>query len=126
MEREVRVAFVLPRYLAAVAEIGALARVPEWIRPRLDEVWQFLRKAKVTSTGHNVALYLPQPESEGQTFNLVFGVELHEVAPFSPVVKPVSTPSCYAAITTYWGDYAGLPEVHAAMQAWCAANDAAI
>ena len=119
MTTDVRIAFVLSRYLAATSEVAGLSEISTLIRQNLDAVWQFLRREGVSSTGHNVVVYPYQPGASEPTFNLTFGVELQEVAPFSPSVKPFSTPSGYAAIATYRGPYTGLPQVNTDVRNWC-------
>ena len=44
MTTDVRIAFVLPRYLAATSEVADLSDLPTLIRRNLDEVWKFLRR----------------------------------------------------------------------------------
>jgi effector-binding domain-containing protein len=51
-----------------------------------------------------------------------FGVEVTRRFEAEGEVRCVETPAGEAAVVVHRGAYGGLPEAHAALHAWCAAN----
>jgi effector-binding domain-containing protein len=118
----VKIEQLRPRWLAAVRRTAAPREIPTVFKPALDLVWAFLGKHKGMRTdGHNVFLYhhVTRPEA-GMPVD--FGVEV--IGRFEPEgeVRCVETPAGEAAVVIHRGAYGGLPEAHAALHGWCAAN----
>jgi effector-binding domain-containing protein len=89
----------------------------------LDRLWTYLRERKVNSTGHNLALYLSTSGAPPDLiFDAQFGVEVHEVVQPQGDMVLSETPAGRVVSTVHWGDYAGLPNAHMALHAWCDAN----
>jgi hypothetical protein len=77
---EARVVRALPRRIACLNETLTLAEMPAVIPERLGEVWRFLSENNVSSTGHNVCVYLPRGAAEGDLqFETYMGVEVHDL-----------------------------------------------
>jgi effector-binding domain-containing protein len=126
MDGSVKITQLEPRWLAAVRRTAAPREIPSVFRPALDLVWAFLGKHNDLRTdGHNVFLYhhVPRPE-EGMPID--FGVEVTRRFEPDGEVHCVETPGGEAAVVEHRGAYGGLPQAHAALQAWCAANGWAI
>ncbi|HLK90958.1 MAG TPA: GyrI-like domain-containing protein [Polyangia bacterium] len=122
MAAEVKLVQLRPRLLAAVRRTAAPRDVPVAFRPALDLVWAFLRQHQGLRTdGHNVFLYhhVERPEA-GMPID--FGVEVTRRFEPAGEVHCVETPAGEAAETVHVGPYSGLPQAHAALHAWCAAN----
>jgi effector-binding domain-containing protein len=124
MPSEIHRAAALPRHLAAVTAMATLPEMPQVIPNRLAIVWNFLRENNVTATGHNVVVYLNSTSVAGNEtlFDMICGVEVHEVLPASDTIKPVGTPAGPVAVTTHLGPYDQLADVHAAVRLWAADN----
>ncbi|MEP6833664.1 MAG: GyrI-like domain-containing protein [Gemmatimonas sp.] len=107
---------VTPRSLAGVRARVPMGRVPEFIRPNLDQVYAAAKAGKVAVDGQNVFLYQPRPDG---ALDIAFCVGTAE--PFDQVgnVEFMQTPAGIAATTTHWGDYSGLRQAHDTLQAWC-------
>ena len=122
MDYSVKIEQLRPRLLAAVRRTAAPREIPTVFKPALDLVWAFLGKHKgLRSDGHNVFLYqhVDRPES-GMPID--FGVEVTRRFEPQGEVRCVETPAGEAAVLVHRGAYGGLPEAHAALHAWCAAN----
>jgi hypothetical protein len=124
VNHEVRIARLEPRILAAVRRTVAPRDVPTAFRPALDLVWAFLRQGRnkgLRPDGHNVFLYhhVERPEGGMPTD---FGVEVTRRFEPEGEVQCVETPAGEAAVTVHVGPYGGIPQAHAALHAWCAAN----
>jgi effector-binding domain-containing protein len=122
MAAQVTLVQVRPRLLAAVRRTAAPHDVPAAFRSALDLVWAFLRQHPGLRTdGHNVFLYhhVDRPEA-GMPID--FGVEVTRRFEPAGEVRCVETPAGEAAETVHVGAYTGLPQAHAALHAWCAAN----
>jgi effector-binding domain-containing protein len=94
----------------------------------LDEVWKFLRaNRQVPGAGLNVFLYLDEDEKgflhTDQGLPIEAGVTV--AAPFEGAGRVVcsSTPGGTVATVAHLGPYEKLAEAHAAVRAWCKAND---
>jgi effector-binding domain-containing protein len=123
MDESVKIEQLRPRLLAAVRRTAAPREIPIVFRPALDLVWAFLRKhSGLRTDGHNVFLYhhVTRPEA-GMPID--FGVEVTRRFESEGEVRCVETPAGEAAVVEHRGAYGGLPEAHAAIQAWCAANE---
>jgi effector-binding domain-containing protein len=116
MTYDIAIHHVEPRPLAVAWGSASREALGDTIRGLLDRVWAVLR-AQSVPTGHNVVLY-----PEGGLMNIEAGVEV--VGPFQPTdeVRPSATPAGQAAVTSHWGDYAGLAAAHLAIGEWCAAH----
>lgn len=126
MECAVRIERLQPRLLAAVRRTAAPVEVPRAFKPALDLVWAFLGRNKGLRTdGHNVFLYhhVERPEA-GMPID--FGVEVTRRFEPEGDVRCVETPEGEAAVLVHRGPYGGLPKAHAALHAWCAANERTI
>jgi effector-binding domain-containing protein len=122
MDSRVKVEPLRPRLLAAVRRTAAPREVSSVFRSALDLVWAFLgRHAGLRTDGHNVFLYhhVERPEA-GMPID--FGVEVTRRFEPEGEVRCVETPAGEAAVVVHQGTYGGLPEAHAALHAWCAAN----
>ena len=122
METRVTIERVQPRLLAAVRRTAGPGEIPRVFKPALDLVWDFLGRNKGLRTdGHNVFLYhhIARPEA-GMPVD--FGVEVTRRFEPEGEVRCVETPEGEAAVRVHRGDYRGLPQAHAALHAWCAAN----
>jgi effector-binding domain-containing protein len=124
MPYEIRRAQALPRQLAAVTGMATMPELSHVILDRLTVVWNFLRQKQVTSTCHNVIVYLNSTTTSGNEtlFDMLLGVEVHEVLPVSDTVKPAETSAGPVAVTTHWGPYDQLAEVHSAIRQWARDN----
>jgi hypothetical protein len=114
-----------PGLLAAVTATARIGDVGRAWKPALDRVWAFLRANPGLSPGHNVFLY-HHPSRRGQPMRVDFGVQVS--GRFEPAgnVRCVQTPAGEVARTVHIGPYEALSEAHAAVQAWCIANNRTI
>jgi effector-binding domain-containing protein len=122
MDDSVKIEQLSPRWLAAVRRTAAPREIPSVFKPALDRVWAFLGKHKGLRTdGHNVFLYhhVERPEA-GMPID--FGVEVTRRFEPEGEVRCVETPAGEAAVMRHRGAYGALPNAHAALHAWCAAN----
>lgn len=122
MDAPVRIESLPTRLLAAVRRTGAPREIPTIFKPALDLVWAFLSKHKGLRTdGHNIFLYhhVERPE---ESMPVDFGVEVTRRFEPDGEVRCVETPAGQAAVVEHRGPYSGIPEAHAALHAWCAAN----
>ncbi|MEO8335523.1 MAG: GyrI-like domain-containing protein [bacterium] len=108
-----------PRGIAAVSARMPIRQVPARFREFLDQVYSASRAGAVRGDGQNIFVYR---DTSGPDTEIEFGVGVS--APFSSVgaVHYSELPVGEAATTTHWGDYAGLRDAHAAVDAWCRAN----
>ena len=123
MTEAVKLELLQARLLAAVRRTAAPREVPNVFRPALDRVWAFLREHPGLRTdGHNVFLYhhLAQPDA-GMPID--FGVEVTRHFEPEGEVRCIETPAGEAATIVHRGPYRGLAQTHAALHAWCAANN---
>jgi effector-binding domain-containing protein len=118
MPYTVAVEVVPQRLLAATRGHTTLADLPQAIRPLFDAVYEYLGQAAIPHLGLNFILYYP----DGDGFDFECGVEV--AAPFKSAgkVRCLETPAGRAAVTTHFGVYEAMPEAHAAIHAWCAAQ----
>jgi hypothetical protein len=122
VSHDVKIAQLGPRILAAVRRTPAPRDVPTAFRPALDLVWAFLRRQRGLRTdGHNIFLYhhVERPELG---LPVDFGVEVTRRFEADGEVQCVETPAGEAAVAVHVGPYGGIPQAHAALHAWCAAN----
>ena len=108
---------------AAVRRTAAPREIPTVFKPALDLVWAFLGKHEgLRADGHNVFLYqhVDRPDA-GMPID--FGVEVTRRFEPQGEVRCVETPAGKAAVIVHRGAYGGLPKAHAALHAWCAANE---
>ena len=91
--------------------------IPLAIMPLVDRVWTFLRDSGVSKHGHNVWIY--HDRGNGGV-DVEVGVQVATPFERRGEVVSIETPSGRAAHAVHYGDYAQLPEVHAALRAWCA------
>jgi effector-binding domain-containing protein len=122
MDDRVKIEQLRPRLLAAVRRTAAPREIPSVFKPALDLVWSFLGKHPGLRTdGHNVFLY-HHVEGPEAGIPIDFGVEVTRRFESEGEVHCVETPPGEAAVVEHRGAYGGLPEAHAALRAWCAAN----
>ena len=122
----VHIEHLAPRLLAAVRRTAAPREIPTVFKPALDLVWAFLAQNKgLRIDGHNVFLYhhVDRPEA-GMPID--FGVEVTRRFEPQGEVRCVETPAGEAAVLVHRGGYGELPKAHAALHAWCAANERTI
>ena len=119
--RVVSLRVATPRAIAAVRARLPLARVPAVFAEYLNQVYAAGRDGTALLDGQNIFVYRPIPGSSGEV-DVEFGVGVK--APFSAsgAVAYSELPTGAAATTTHWGDYARLGEAHAAVIAWCRAQ----
>jgi effector-binding domain-containing protein len=120
MERQVDVCQMQPQLVAVIRQQAALAELPCVIPPLCGEVWQYARAAALPKPGRHVSVYHVEQQL------LECGAEV--TAPFAGNERVVcsQTPGGLAATTTHFGPYQLLPDVHAAVRAWCADNGHAL
>ena len=122
MDSQVKIVQLTPRLLAAVRRTAAPPEIPTVFRPALDLVWAFLRAhAGLRTDGHNVFLY-HHVEGPEAGIPIDFGVEVTRRFEPEGEVRCVETPAGEAAVVVHRGAYGGLPEAHATLHDWCAAN----
>jgi effector-binding domain-containing protein len=109
-----------PRPVAGVRAQVPRGRVAQEFGRYLDQVYAAARAGAVSLDGQNIFIYRAAT-AERLTVDFCVGI----TAPFAPAgsVVPLETPSGPAAMTTHYGDYAGLGDANAAILAWCRAND---
>jgi effector-binding domain-containing protein len=126
MDPSVKIEPIVPRMLAAVRRTAAPREVPKVFKPALDLVWAFLGKHKgLRGDGHNVFLY-QHVDSPDAGMPIDFGVEVTRRFEPEGEVRCVETPAGEAAVLVHRGAYSELPKAHAALHAWCAANNRTI
>ena len=119
MGYEVRLETVQPRMLAAACGLCTnMADIPAKIHELLGQVWSYVRRHQIQTTGINVVLYRPEPEG----LRMEAGVWVTQSFPESAQVIQTSTPGGLTAMTTHTGPYYGIPGAHDAIIQWCAAN----
>ena len=113
---QVTVTDVTARPTAVVAAATTWQEYPSLWGKLLDEVWACLRAAGIHRGCRNVMLHLDDvPHVE-------VGVELNQPCPLTGRVVASALPAGQVAMTTHWGDYAGLGAAHRAVLDWCAAR----
>ena len=113
MQYEVVLATVEAGRIAAVRERVTPADIGSRFGPALDQVWQFVRDAGLT-TGHNVFLY-----DDANPGLIEFGVQVTAEFEDGDVVVCSETPAGTIATTTHVGPYDELGAAHSAVRAWC-------
>ena len=122
MPVSVSVQTVHPRKLAAVRREVVPGAVGSVWRPALDMVWAFIRSEPGLRTdGHNIFLYHHPTRPDGPML-CDFGVEVTRTFDAVGDVYATETPGGEAAVAVHRGPYAGLNEVHKAIERWMAAN----
>jgi effector-binding domain-containing protein len=121
-QRQIMIATVLPRTLAAVRQHVKMGDVPKVFKPALDKVWAYLgRHPGLRTDGHNIMLYHHTP-NPAEGMNVDFGVEVTAKFQGEGEITCVETPGGEAAILIHRGPYSGLPAAHAALHQACAAS----
>jgi effector-binding domain-containing protein len=118
MDYVVSIAHVDAQPIACVRERVPIGEVPARFRAPLDQVWQFVREAGLT-TNHNVFVYHDSGDGDPM---VEFGVQVgaaFDDAGAGDVVSS-STPAGRVAHTKHVGPYDGLGAAHEAVRAWCA------
>ena len=117
---EVHEVTVAARPVAGVRAQVERGRVAQEFKRHLDQVYAAARAGAVHPDGQNIFIYRAAT-ADALTVDFCVGV----TAPFAAVgpVEPRQTPHGRAAMTTHVGDYGRLGEAHAAILAWCRAND---
>ena len=117
-DHPVRVEIAEPRAIAAVRATLPLADVPRRFAEYLDQVYAASRGGTVRLDGQNIFVYRTGAAPDGAA-EVEFGVGT--TSPFAPVgpVRYATLPTGAVAVTTHWGDYAGLGDAHGAVIAWC-------
>jgi effector-binding domain-containing protein len=117
---EVREVTVAARPVAGVHAQIPRGRVAQQFGGHLDQVYAAARAGAVQLDGQNVFIYR---ETSADRLIVDFCVGLR--APFTALgaVVPMEAPRGIAAMTTHGGEYGRLDEAHAAILAWCQAND---
>jgi effector-binding domain-containing protein len=97
----------------------AMRDIPRGMMPLVAQVWQLVRAGTVPEHGHNIWIYHHRENGE-----VDFEVGVQVTAPFADRDGLVCTrtPGGRAAHAVYYGDYAALPAVHAAILGWCRDN----
>ena len=122
MTRQIMIATVLPRTLAAVRRHVKMGDVPNVFKPALDKVWAYLgQHPGLRTDGHNIMLYHHAP-NPAEGMNVDFGVEVTHGFQGEGDISCVDTPGGEAAILLHRGPYSGLPAAHAALHQACAAS----
>lgn len=115
----IRVEEVEPLSLAAAPGRGTQAQLPQRIPPAFSKVYDALRAGALPHRGVNVVLYLSGPKPE---FSFECGVVVPQPCPPGGAVRGIQTPGGRVVRATHWGTYAGLPDTHRALHAWCRAH----
>jgi effector-binding domain-containing protein len=125
MSHAVSLQVALPRAIAAVGVQLPIDRVSETFPKYLNQVYAAARDGVLQLDGQNIFVYRNAAGSANEV-DIEFGVGVS--APFSPIgsVQYSHLPVGEVATTTHWGDYARLGEAHAAVLAWCRANERAL
>jgi effector-binding domain-containing protein len=121
LDYKVTVETASPLTLAAVRDTVAISGIARAWKPALDKVWAFLRTNQVPNAGINVFLYR-HPESMDNPMDIDFGVEVLNRFEDDGDIQCVETPSGHVAQTVHIGLYDRLSGAHAAIHAWCKAN----
>jgi len=114
--RDLAILDVPPRIAAVVRRQWTMAELPKIIPPAFAHVWHFLDVTKIPNTGHTLCIF------HGPHDSMEIGVEVKESFETIDDVHCVATPSGRAASAAHLGSYAGLPESHAVLRAWCKTN----
>lgn len=117
---EVREVSVAARPVAGVRAQVPRGRVAQEFGRHLDHVYAAARTGALKLDGQNIFIYRAASADE-LTVDFCVGT----TASFDPVgaVLPLETPSGMAAMVTHHGEYGRLSEAHAAVLAWCHANN---
>jgi effector-binding domain-containing protein len=121
MQYEVVVETVQAELVAAVRATVPISGIARAWKPALDQVWTFLRANDGLGYGHNLMLY-HHPERRDLPMDIDFGVQVARSFAAAGGVRCISTPAGEVARTVHIGPYERLPDAHAAIHAWCAAN----
>jgi effector-binding domain-containing protein len=113
VQYEVVLTTVAAGRVAAVRERLTPADIASRFGPALDQVWQFVRAAGLT-TRHNVFLY-----DDADPGLIELGVQVEEVFDDGDTVVCSATPAGTIATTTHVGPYAELGAAHSFVRAWC-------
>jgi len=119
MEPEITVVDIAAGNAAVMRARVAMRDIPRAIMPLVDRVWQFVRAGGVPAHGHNIWIYHHREDGE---IDVEVGVQVFAPFPDRDGVVATRTPAGRAAHVVHFGDYAGLPAVHAAMYEWCRDN----
>lgn len=116
---DVREVTVAPRPVAGVRAQVPRGGVGRAFGRHLDQVYAAAKKGALALDGQNIFIYRAATPEE-LTVDFCVG----STAPFDAVgaVRPLTTPSGVAAMTTHIGDYGRLGEANAAILDWCRAN----
>jgi effector-binding domain-containing protein len=114
---EIALRTTVPSPTAVVVQATTWEEFPRLWPVLLDEVYAFVRGGGTTQTGHNVMLY------RDDVPNVEVGIEVAGSFVPSGRVVPSELPAGRVATTVLRGGYEGLGAAHAAVLAWCAAND---
>lgn len=103
----IAVTLVAPRALAGVRVRVPMGRVPEFVRPNLDQVYAASKAGTITTDGQNIFLYHPRPDGD---LDVAFCVGTS--GPFAQVgnVEFIQTPAGTAAMTTHGATIAGFAQ----------------
>jgi effector-binding domain-containing protein len=122
MKYEIVVEGAKPEVIAAVRATVSIRSVAQAWKPALDQVWTVLKNNRGFRPGHNLFLY-HHPERRDEPMNVDFGVQVARL--FEPLgnVRCVETPAGEVVKTVHIGPYDRLGDAHAAIHAWCSANN---
>ena len=111
---------VAARPVAGVRAQVPRGRVAQEFGRHLDQVYAAARTGALKLDGQNIFIYRAA-SAEELTVDFCVGT----TASFDPIgaVLPLETPSGVAAMVTHHGEYGRLGEAHAAVLAWCHANN---
>ena len=104
-----------PCPLAVVRTPTEFSQVPRVIGETIDLVYAYLGSAPVRQDGHNVVVYRLRDDG----VDIEVGVQVSGPFEASGRVEPSTQPAGPAAHAVYYGAYDGLPEMFAAVVAWC-------
>ena len=114
---------MVPRGIAAVRARLPLARVSASFANYLNQVYAAGRDGDVLLDGQNIFVYRDAGAGCGDDVDVEFAVGARAAFTSSGPVMYSATPAGEVATTTHWGDYAKLGDAHAAVIAWCTANN---
>lgn len=120
MSYKARLVHAAPTPLLVVHRRAQISQFSKVIPDGCGVVWNFIKATNITPRGRNVAVYRPTNTPE---FALEIGVEVGAGAAGGGEVALSSTPSGEAVTAAHIGPYSMLKNAHAAVQAWCAANN---
>ena len=105
--------------IAVVRRRAPAGRLADVVPAACGTVWDAIKALGVTGAGRHVAVYLGH---SGGLVDMEIGVEVAAPVGRHGEVFDSLTPAGDVSTTTHFGPYGRLGDAHAALRAWCAAN----